>query len=439
MTSRVPPQPPPPTEHPALPRGPQVDDVDFRSLYDKEEHEVTTRDGWTLVITRYAPVPQPWHQPMLHVPILFVHGFSQNRHAWTAGELAKNLLYFGADLHILELRGHGKSSLALQKQKARDGVRPLPIDYAYEWDFDAYLMQDVPAAIEAVKALTGWTKIAYCGHSMGGIIGYALASQRDDLLCMATIGSPADLGAETVWLRLAAQTDRVLPLIQGLVRLWNRKEEALQVVKRRAPLLSGRIGPKPRRLNPDVVPLDILLGTLYRSLVSAHEALPHFLPKQLRLFNPARVSAEDVQWLLRRGCEREPVAVLRTFARWIRRRELVCYRTGFDIRKNFHKIRIPLTIIFGDQDVLGGIESTRPVYEAAQSDYLVWRPVRGNSHVEITMGYDIRQVSYDLKNLVDYALQHQRTAPRLPRLHTIPPTSDTEPEDPHGVPVDEQA
>jgi pimeloyl-ACP methyl ester carboxylesterase len=409
----------PPTQEGGLPRGPQVDQVPFRSLYAKQEHEVVTDDGWTLVITRYQPIPQPWRQPLLGTPLLLVHGLSQNRHAWTAGEFVKNMLYFGVDVHILELRGHGKSSRALQRDKAKRHIRPLPLDFDYEWDFGAYFLHDVPAAIETIKAVTGWGKIAYCGHSMGGIIGYGLASQRDDLLCMATVGAPADLGAESVLLRLVAQADRVLPAVRSAARLWNGKERALHALRGRKALGSGE-PLKPRVLNPNVAPLDVLLGTVYRSLVFAREWTPRFVPKQLRLFNPSRVSLDDVQWLLAQGCEKEPVAVLRTFARWIRKRELKCYRTGFDIRKNFDKIRIPLTIIFGDQDILSGLKSTRPVYDAAQSDYLVWRPVRGNSHVEVTMGFDTRQICYDVKNLIDYALAHQEMAPRLPRLHAAP-------------------
>lgn len=395
-------------------RGPQVDRVDMRSLYTKEEHEVVTADGWTLVITRYRPVAQPWHQPLLNVPILLVHGLSQNRHAWTAGEFVKNLLYFGLDVHILELRGHGKSSVKLQRQRASEHVRPLPLDLDYGWDFGDYLHQDVPAALEAVKRITGADRVAYCGHSMGGIIGYGLASQRSDLLCLATIGAPADLGAQSVWLRMAAQADRLIPAMQGAIGLWNRKER-VRAAATKVPLL-GTGEAKPRMLNPKVAPLDTLLGTVYRSLVFAREWTPHLTPRPVRLFNPQRVSADDIQWLLRQGCEKEPVGVIRTFAKWIRRRELKCYRTGFDIRAGFSRIRVPLTIVFGDQDIFSGIESTRPVYEAAQSEYLVWRPVRGNSHVEVTMGHDIRQICYDVKNLVEYALEHQDHGPSLPRL-----------------------
>jgi hypothetical protein len=77
-----------------------------------------------------------------------------------------------------------------------------------------------------------------------------------------------------------------------------------------------------------------------------------------------------------------------------------------------------MAIIFGDMDPLASVESTRSVYRAARSEYLLWRPVKGNSHIELTMGHDIRQICYDVKNLVEYARTHRTHGPSLPRLKT---------------------
>lgn len=397
--------------------GPIVDDVDIKTMHKKEHYEVVTHDGWTLVLTRYKPIPQNWHQPLLNVPLLLVHGFSQNRHAWTAGEFVKDMLYFGVDIHILELRGHGLSSLKLQRGKQAAGLRDLPDTYNYAWDISHYFLYDVPAAIDAVKAKTGQDKVAYCGHSMGGMIGYGLASQRKDLLCMATVGSPADLGAEAWWIRLAAVAGGMVPLLQAIARLADDERVELANALRKNKFLSQWIpeAVASTRFNTDVVPMDWFLGTIYRSIATANEIIPEWIPKEFRLFNPAKVALEDVRWLLKEGGEREPVRVLLTFLRWIRGREMVCYSSGYDFKANFHKITIPLTIIFGDEDVLAGMKSTRQIYETAQSDYLVWRPVRGNSHIEITMGDDIRQIAYDIKNLMEFAINHQDRRPRLPR------------------------
>src|SRR5216684_1037173 len=98
---------------------PLLEDVHFKSLYRKEIYDAPTRDGWILRISRYRPVSQPWHQAILDEPLLLVPGWSQNRHAFTAGTFVKQLLYDGADVHIAELRGHGLSSRELQEERAR--------------------------------------------------------------------------------------------------------------------------------------------------------------------------------------------------------------------------------------------------------------------------------------------------------------------------------
>src|SRR6478735_6262868 len=190
-------------------RGPAqvtVDDVDARSLYRKTKYMVETSDRWSLVITRYQPRPQSFPQPLFGEPLLLVHGFSQNRHAWTSGEFVKNLLFFGLDIHILELRGHGKSSQKLQYARSKKLGRPLPQDLDYGWDIDSYFLYDLPAAVAAVKRVTRRQKIFYCGHSMGGMLGYGYAGIHDDFEGLITIGSASDLGKGFFLLRAVSAT-----------------------------------------------------------------------------------------------------------------------------------------------------------------------------------------------------------------------------------------
>lgn len=413
------------------PRIPTVDEVDFRTLYQKTKYVVETADGWSLVITRYRPVKQPFPQPLFGEPVLLVHGFSQNRHAWTSGQFVKNLLFFGVDIHILELRGHGKSSVAFQKERAERFRRPLPPDLDFGWDIDSYFLYDLPAAVSGVKRITRRERIFYCGHSMGGMLGYGYAGIHDDFEGLITIGSPADLGRGFWMLKALAQC---APLLGGMVDLTlesinlRRKvgHTGKEWLARGASRLNRNLGQwlapddAPRKARFNYVPVDSWLRFLERQLVRAEE---HPLYERLttrinRLSNPARVSAEDIRWLLREGGEREPRKVLEQFARWIRRGEMVCYRTGYDFKRGFSKIEIPMAIIFGDLDPLASVESTRSVYRAAKSEYLLWRPVKGNSHIELTMGHDIRQICYDIKNLIEYARTHRAKSksPVLPRI-----------------------
>ena len=406
---------------------PTVDQVPFRSLYEKTEAVVETQDGWSLVVTRYQPIPQDFQQPLWGEPLLLVHGFSQNRHTWTSGEFVKNLLFFGIDIFLLELRGHGKSSVAFQEERfAREG-RPLPRDIRYDWDIDSYFLQDLPAAVAHVKQVTGRKRIFYGGHSMGGILGYGYAGLSDDLEGLVTIGAPAELGKGFFLLRLLASAAPAISVgldaAVGAVNWQRRLRAAGERAMGRGRRLLGQpadadtVQKQPSELSIRYLPVDQWMKALERMLARA-ESEPWLgrLAEVNRLSNPSRVSGADIRWLLREGGEREPRPVLEQFARWIRKNELRCYRSGYDFKAGFERIRVPMAIIFGDLDPLASVNSTRSVYRAARSEYLLWRPVKGNSHIELTMGHDIRQICYDIKNLIEYARTHRTRAPALPRV-----------------------
>src|SRR5260370_5793217 len=160
----------PAMQPPDSPTSPRVDEIEFHSLYAKSAYPVETQDGWELSVTRYQPTPQRFHQPLLGEPLLLLHGFSQNRHAWTSGEFVKNLLFFGMDIHILELRGHGKSSIALQRERSQRLGVPVPKRIDYGWDIDSYFLDDFPAGIAAGKRTPQRAKIFFLLHFLTVIL-----------------------------------------------------------------------------------------------------------------------------------------------------------------------------------------------------------------------------------------------------------------------------
>jgi len=127
---------------------------------------------------------------------LLVPGWSQNRHAFTCGDFVKQLLAYGADIHIIELRGHGLSQT--RRMQIARGCVPGP---RLGLDIDSYFLHDVPAAVEAVKRGRR-SKIFYLGASMGAI-GYGYAGSHDDLAGLIAIGAPA-ISDGAFWLRAAA-------------------------------------------------------------------------------------------------------------------------------------------------------------------------------------------------------------------------------------------
>ncbi|MDP1828407.1 MAG: alpha/beta fold hydrolase [Archangium sp.] len=410
---------PPLREPPA--RTPTVDDVEFRALYKKTKYVVETADGWSLVITRYRPIPQTFPQPLFGEPMLLVHGFCQNRHAWTSGEFVKNLLFFGIDIHILELRGHGKSSIALQHERAARFSRKLPADIEWDWDIDSYFLYDLPAAVAGVRRITRRDKIFYCGHSMGGMLGYGYAGiHQEQLEGIITIGAPAQIGKGSLALQLLAYAGPgISTSVDAALGSINLQRGVGQTLSRLASRFTRKEPDEaPRQLSYRYLPLDTWLKAASDALGYAEQSpvLSLIANRITWLTRWDRMSMSDMRWLLKEGGEKEPRKVVDQFLRWIRGMEVVCYRTGYDFQRGFSKFKLPMAIIFGDMDPLASLASTRSVYRAAKSEYLLWRPVKGNSHIELTMGHDIRQICYDIKNLIEYAKTHRARSPSLPRV-----------------------
>ena len=379
----------------------QLGKIPFKSLYSKEIYDAPTADGWVLQVSRYQPIPQPWHQPIFGAPLLLVHGWSQNRHAWSCGGFVKQLLAYGADIHVLELRGHGLSSRELQ---AARGFAPKDLNWG--WDLDSYFLHDVPAGVKAVKAKTGKKKIFYVGNSMGGMLGYGYAGCHDDLAGLVAIGAPSDIGRGYAALRAVARFGP--PLVGPLLDATFSALSAL-----------GRIrhGKKHTPVRFDHIPIDRLLKALSRAAtennLKRYQRIARYAGS---LLNPARVIADDFRWLLDQGGEKEPRRVVEQFARWIRNDEMKCYATGYDFKAHFDRIRIPMAIFFGDLDKIASPHSTRSIVRKARSAYLQVRPVKENSHLELTMGSDIHQICEDVKDLVQFAWEREermlRSRPR---------------------------
>lgn len=406
---------------------PPLEQLHFKALYRKETYDAPTRDGWVLQVTRYRPVPQPWRQPLLDEPILLVHGWSQNRHCFTVGSFVKQLLAWGADCHLLELRGHGKSSRALQLQRAAHERRDLPADFDFGWDIDSYLLEDLPAGVAAVKARTGRDRLFYVGNSMGGMIGYGYAARHGDLAGLVAIGAPSDLGRGFPLLQVASALapvvlnptlDAALGAVSGLDVLRHALATALRRLRwlERAADRVAHPASAPAALRYRHLPMDVLLQALSPAAtpknLAVMDALKPLLERLGSLVNPARVSAEELAWLLRQGGEKEPRAVMDQFARWVRRDEMRCYRDGFDYKEGMRALRCPLAVVYGGLDKLASEESTRTVFRRAQSEYLVRCRVRDNSHLEMTMGSDVDRICEVIRELVLWSRRRERTRAR---------------------------
>jgi pimeloyl-ACP methyl ester carboxylesterase len=130
--------------------------------------EAHTDDGWTLPIYHHAGPGRP---------VLLVHGMAANHYNWDwrrEHSLAAWLQERGWDVWVPALRGDV------------DARGPSP-----EYSFDDHAEHDVPAILDAVRAATGEAKVAWVGHSMGGMLFYTTSQLMPERVSAAVvIGSP---------------------------------------------------------------------------------------------------------------------------------------------------------------------------------------------------------------------------------------------------------
>jgi predicted alpha/beta hydrolase len=95
--------------------------------------------------------------------LLLVHGTFSNRNFFSGtGErgLAGMLAARGYDAWVAELRGHGRSG---------------PMARGRDWRFEDWIRYDAPALVRGVLEHSRAARLAWIGHSAGGIIGLAHA------------------------------------------------------------------------------------------------------------------------------------------------------------------------------------------------------------------------------------------------------------------------
>jgi pimeloyl-ACP methyl ester carboxylesterase len=135
-----------------------------------------TQDGWNVALARRTPRMEP-----RALPVVLCHGLAANRGNMDFGVDRYSLSLFlaraGFDCFALELRGHGSS------RRAR-------LEAPKEWSFDTYLKQDIPAALDEIRAATGSSRVLWVGHSQGALLGLAAAVAYPERIAAVVAMSP---------------------------------------------------------------------------------------------------------------------------------------------------------------------------------------------------------------------------------------------------------
>lgn len=141
-----------------------------------EVHMVTTKDLWRIRLCRYKPEGGGGE------PVFLCHGFMSNQFNFSNPpdeSMVDVLVGRGYDVWAIDLRG------------SRSSIPPFGRTLE-EPTLDDYLLHDIPTAIEYIGKHTGYAKVHWIGHSMGGMLLYAYeaAFGAGRLASGTTLGSP---------------------------------------------------------------------------------------------------------------------------------------------------------------------------------------------------------------------------------------------------------
>jgi predicted alpha/beta hydrolase len=170
-----------------------------------------TDDGWQLALHHW-----PARRSMRRHPVLMVHGLAANRLNLDLDErhsVAQAARDRGFDVYVLELRGAGLSRPPGGRDRAR-----------FQWGFGDHSARDLPAALRTVCELTGAEQVHGFGHSMGGMLYYALGVRRvAELRSITTVGTP--LLADS---NLAVREQKLLQLAVSLAPATSQRRVPLR-------------------------------------------------------------------------------------------------------------------------------------------------------------------------------------------------------------------
>ncbi|XP_024007512.1 uncharacterized protein LOC18008877 isoform X2 [Eutrema salsugineum] len=226
---------------------------------DELHYVPVPNSDWRAALWRYLPSPKA---PKRKHPLLLLSGIATNALTYDLSpecSFARFMSGSGFDTWILELRGAGLSSLSLDtdpekprstdsskdeqrivsnllenlinvservenvldggfkilglqdrlSKRVEDFKQRLELIPRYNWDFDNYLEEDIPSAMEYVRTQTKPKdgKLLAIGHSMGGILLYALLSKYglqgmdSGLASVTTIASTLDYSSSGTLLK----------------------------------------------------------------------------------------------------------------------------------------------------------------------------------------------------------------------------------------------
>jgi polyhydroxyalkanoate synthase len=319
-----------------------------------ELHYATTQDGLKIALWRYQPESG---EGIDSDPVILVHGLGSNNRTLALDEefgVAQYLARRGFDCWAVDLRGRGASDVP-----------------ASNWTFDAYAKQDLPATIEYILEKTGRPALHWVGHSMGGMLYFALAGalEYDNQIASGTaLASPIDFPEPRL-------VERIGSILHGL--------------------------PFATRVKTSKAVVQVLLS----GLRLAPRAIVEYL------YNPANVDPDVLVRAANQAFAGTSSKVMTQFPEWFVKDQWMDTRRRIDYRAGIRTIDVPTQVIAGAVDRLSPPQHVKSGYEdleTSEKRFIIAGEISGYrhdySHIDLLFGKRVRGEIFPL--VADWVRRH---------------------------------
>lgn len=324
----------------------QAVDVDDRGLFVKEL--VLARGPQPIAMVRKRVANRGGTPGPTRAPVLLIHGFGQNRHAFhlPSRSMVNHLARGGFDVFNVDLRGRGRSG-HLGARRPRSILE--------------FIQEDVPTALDEIRRLDE-RPVFLIGHSLGGVISYCAAVDlRSRIAGIATLGAPYQFTRGSRWLgavgSLFLELDRRFQFPNAVIptRSYGKFVRSAQR------LVESRLYPLPFR--------GFRRGATEPEILGEHMAF---------------------------AMERGSVSTLRAMFAWAAESANGIGPDGlFGYAERFEALDIPLLAIAGKYDDLAPPESVEPAIHRSHSSDKTYR-VLPFGHADLLIGREAPQLTWPL-------------------------------------------
>jgi polyhydroxyalkanoate synthase len=311
--------------------------------YFDEVHSAETEDGVEISLYRHKPEEDTERKD---TPVLLAHGISvghRNMNFDDKNGVAQYLSERGYDCWCFDLRGRGGSE-----------VPDSP------WCFDDYVRYDTPAAVDYILNETGAEDLHWVGHSMGGMLFYAVAGAEgydEEVRSAVTLGSPVSFYNQPFLYFISLVGLSLSPLLSRIKRT---------------------------HLLPYTARLTSLFVAVY----------PSFLVSWL--FNRQNVENATVRKASTCVVARICPNILVDFADWIVNERWTSRDNEVDYHEATRSIETPTLVVSGTEDRLCPSRGVKPAYRMVEgeSEYLLLEgkeTENGYGHADYVFGKNARE------------------------------------------------